>query len=84
MDFGPLRDPLRPHEPDGNNLAPRAGFAWTPGPAPANVVRGGVGMLYSPHLVATVRQSAANPFIPFRTVYNRTEIGRQIKAVIYR
>src|SRR5262245_18733857 len=24
MDFGPLRDPLRPYEPDGNNFGPRA------------------------------------------------------------
>ncbi len=36
-------------------------------------MRGGVGYLYSPHLIATVRQSAANPYIPFRIVYNRTE-----------
>lgn len=84
MDFGPLRDPLRPYEPDGNNLAPRAGFAWTLDQHQRTVVRGGVGMLYSPHLVATVRQSAANPFIPFRTVYNRTEIAsRQIKWPLY-
>ena len=75
MDFGPLRDPLRPYEPDGNNLGPRAGFAWTLDQHQRTVVRGGVGMLYSPHLVATVRQSAANPFIPFRIVYNRTEIA---------
>jgi hypothetical protein len=75
MDFGALRDPLRPYEPDGNNVAPRAGFAWTLDQHQRTVVRGGVGVLYSPHLVATVRQSAANPFIPFRTVYNRTEIA---------
>ena len=84
MDFGALRDPLRPYEPDGNNLAPRAGFAWTVDQHQRTVVRGGVGVLYSPHLVATVRQSAANPFIPFRTVYNRTEIAaRQIKWPLY-
>ena len=84
MDFGALRDPLRPYEPDGNNLAPRAGFAWTVDQHQRTVVRGGVGILYSPHLVATVRQSAANPFIPFRTVYNRTEIAaRQIKWPLY-
>ncbi len=80
----PLRDPLRPYEPDGNNLGPRAGFAWTLDQHQRTVVRGGVGVLYSPHLVATVRQSAANPFIPFRTVYNRTEIAaRQIKWPLY-
>jgi hypothetical protein len=84
MDFGALRDPLRPYEPDGNNFGPRAGFAWTLDEHQRTVVRGGVGVLYSPHLIATVRQSAANPFIPFRTVYNRTEIAtRQIKWPLY-
>jgi len=84
MDFGALRDPFRPYEPDGNNLAPRLGFAWTLDQHQRTVVRGGVGVLYSPHLVATVRQSAANPFIPFRTIYNRTEIAaRQIKWPLY-
>src|SRR5262245_477286 len=84
LDFGALRDPLRPYEPDGNNLAPRMGFAWTVDHSERTVVRGGVGYMYSPPLVATVRQSAANPFIPFRTVYNRTEIAsRGIKWPIY-
>src|SRR6185295_9057597 len=36
------------------------------------------------NLVATVRQSAANPFIPFRITYNRTEIAsRGITWPIY-
>src|SRR5262245_9432620 len=84
MDFGPLRDPFRPYEPDGNNIAPRAGFAWMVDHAERTVVRGGVGFMYSPNLVATVRQSAANPFIPFRIVYNRTEIAsRAITWPIY-
>ncbi len=54
------------------NLGPSAGFAWTLNDAETTVVRGGVGYLYSPNLIATVRQSAANPFIPFRIIYNRT------------
>ena len=84
MDFGALRDPLRPYEPDRNNFGPRAGFAWTVDRSDRTVVRGGVGYMFSPHLVATVRQSAANPFIPFRIVYNRTEIAaRGIKWPIY-
>ena len=44
-------------------------------------MRGGVGYLYSPHLIATVRQSAANPFIPFRIVYNRTEATGEERQV---
>ena len=77
LDFGPLRDPLKPYDPDTFNLGPRAGFAWTLNDAETTVVRGGVGYLYSPHLIATVRQSAANPYIPFRIVYNRTEIAAE-------
>ena len=81
LDFGPLRDPLKPYDPDSFNLGPRAGFAWTLNDAESTVVRGGVGYLYSPNLIATVRQSAANPFIPFRIVYNRTEIDGQEREV---
>ena len=73
MDFGPLRPPDRPFEPDVVNFGPRVGFAWTLDDQSETVVRGGVGYLYSPHLAATVRSSAANPFIPFRTIYNATE-----------
>jgi Carboxypeptidase regulatory-like domain/TonB dependent receptor/TonB-dependent Receptor Plug Domain len=84
LDFGALRDPLRPYEPDGNNFGPRAGFAWTMDERERTVVRGGVGFLFSPHLAATVRHSAANPYIPFRIVYNRTEVAsRNIKWPIY-
>ena len=84
LDFGPLRDPLRPYEPDTVNFGPRAGFAWTANDSETTVVRGGVGFLYSPHLIATVRQSVANPYIPFRIVYNRTEAAsRGVKWPLY-
>jgi hypothetical protein len=84
LDFGPLRDPLEPYNPDSFNIAPRLGFAWTLDEGEKTVVRGGLGYLYSPHLIATVRQSAANPFIPFRIVYNRTEsIARNVKWPAY-
>ena len=84
LDFGALRDPLEPYEPDTFNLGPRLGFAWTLNDAETTVVRGGVGYLYSPHLIATVRQSAANPFIPFRIVYNRTEaLAKGVKWPMY-
>jgi hypothetical protein len=84
LDFGPLRDPLEPYEPDGNNFAPRAGFAWTLNEDESAVVRGGVGFLYSPHLISTLRQGAANPYIPFRIVYNRTEsIAKGVKWPMY-
>jgi hypothetical protein len=84
MDFGPQVDPLRPYEPDAMNFGPRLGFAWTVDADEKTVVRGGLGYLYSPHLIATVRQSAANPYIPFRIVYNKTESAqRNMKWPMY-
>jgi hypothetical protein len=75
LDFGPKTDPLKPYEPDGNNVGPRVGFAWTVGPNDATVVRGGVGYLFSPTLPMTVRQAVNHPTIPYRVVYNRTEVA---------
>jgi hypothetical protein len=84
LDFGPKRDPLRPYEPDGNNVGPRLGFAWTLGANEATVVRGGLGYLYSPTLPMTVRQAVNHPTIPYRVVYNRTEVAaRNIKFPMY-
>lgn len=74
MDFGAVLDPLHPYKPDGwVNLGPRAGFAWSMGDKSDNVVRGGVGVLYSPQMPAVVRQGAAPPLVPFRVSWTRTE-----------
>ena len=73
LDFGAQVDPLHPYKNDGNNIGPRLGFAWTIPHISDTVIRGGSGVLYSPHLPATVRESAANPYVPFRQIYNRTQ-----------
>jgi hypothetical protein len=84
MDFGPKRDPLHPYEPDGNNIGPRVGFAWTLGANEATVVRGGLGYLYSPTLPMTVRQAVNHPTIPYRVVYSRTEsAARNVRWPMY-
>ena len=83
-DFGALRDPFKPYDPDYNNFAPRVGFAWTLDRSGDTVLRGGSGVLFSPHLPATVRQSAANPLVPFRTTWARTDaLARGLKWPMY-
>ncbi len=73
MDFGPIVDPDEYYEPDGVNFGPRLGLAWTLDEKQTTVIRGGVGYLFNPHNSSTVRQGAANPYLPFRVVWNRTE-----------
>jgi outer membrane receptor protein involved in Fe transport len=64
MDFGALRDPLKPYEPDAVNFGPRAGFAWTMDEKSEMVVRGGVGFLFSPHPAC----NCSRRFAPVRTL----------------
>ncbi|MBA2353769.1 MAG: TonB-dependent receptor [Acidobacteria bacterium] len=84
LDFGPPLDPARPYNADRFNVGPRAGFAWTLGDSGETVIRGGIGYLFSPHLPATVRQSVADPYVGFRTIWNRTEVAqRNLKWPFY-
>jgi outer membrane receptor protein involved in Fe transport len=73
LDFGGELDPEHAYEPDAVNFGPRMGFAWTVGGNNENVVRGGVGYLYSPHLTGIVRQITGEPHVSFRGSWNRTE-----------
>ena len=49
------------YEPDRNNLAPRAGFAWTLDREARNVLRGGYGIYYNQGSLATAEGLYFNP-----------------------
>jgi hypothetical protein len=49
------------YEPDRNNVAPRAGFAWTIDEAARTVVRGGYGVYYNQGALATSEGLYFNP-----------------------
>ena len=84
MDFGALRDPHDVVEPDLLNVAPRFGFAWTVDSAGATVVRGGVGIFTTSHLMAQFQNGVAPPMSPVRQGWNATEIAaRGVKWPMY-
>ena len=73
MDFGAPRPLDKPIDDDKVNFAPRAGFAWTVDGAGRTVVRGGVGLFTTGHIMALFQNSVARPFTPIRQGWNRTE-----------
>jgi outer membrane receptor protein involved in Fe transport len=75
MDFGAFRSPDKPYDPDHFNFGPRAGFAWTLNERSQTVVRGGVGVLFSPHLFATLQNLVSDPFGPADVTWNRTDVA---------
>ena len=84
MDFGAQRDQNNVYEPDRINLGPRFGFAWTLDEEGKTVIRGGVGVLYSPQLLALFQNVISDPLVPARVNWNRTEIAaKDIKWPIY-
>ena len=67
-------DPEHPYNNDGwVNLGPRFGFAYRVDNAGKTVLRGGFGVLYSPQMPGMVRQSVANPLVPFRVSWSLDE-----------
>jgi hypothetical protein len=84
MDFGAPRDPHDVVEPDFLNFAPRVGFAWTVDQEGATIVRGGVGIFTTSHLLAQFQNAVAPPFSPVRQGWNATEIAsRGVKWPMY-
>jgi outer membrane receptor protein involved in Fe transport len=74
MDFGAPRPLDKPIDDDKVNFAPRAGFAWTVDRAGTTVVRGGVGIFTTGHIMALFQNAVARPFTPIRQGWNRTEM----------
>jgi outer membrane receptor protein involved in Fe transport len=74
MDFGAPRDLHEVIDADKVNFAPRAGFAWTVDEAGRTVVRGGVGVFTTGHIMALFQNAVARPFSPVRHGWNRTEL----------
>src|SRR5688572_8396791 len=74
MDFGAPRPLDKPIDDDSMNFAPRVGFAWTIDRAGTTVVRGGVGVFTTGHIMALFQNAVARPFTPIRQGWNRTEM----------
>lgn len=74
MDFGAPLDPHKPYTSDWGNVGPRLGFAWTADKKSDFVIRGGVGVLYTPILLALIQNNIADPLIGAATQFNRTDL----------
>jgi hypothetical protein len=74
MDFGTPRPLDKPIDDDKWNFAPRVGFAWTLDSAARTVLRGGVGVFTTGHIMALFQNAVARPFTPVRQGWNRTEL----------
>jgi hypothetical protein len=75
--FGPLRDSDDAVHPDGGlNLAPRIGFAYTPGSNSDTVLRGGLSFMFAPQPADDYVQAVSNsPLIPFRERFSLQDIA---------
>jgi hypothetical protein len=74
LDFGPPRPADSPYDADGVNFGPRFGFAYTLNESGSTVIRGGVGVLFSPHLLAALQNQITNPFVPQNVLWNEVDV----------
>jgi hypothetical protein len=75
--FGPFRDVSNPINSDGGiNLAPRIGFAFNPDGRSKTVLRGGVGVMFTPHMLGAMWPGVGNKVVPFRMTLSKVEAER--------
>src|SRR5690606_9914742 len=68
------RDISNPINSDGGiNLAPRLGFAFNPDGRSKTVLRGGVGVMFTPHMLGAMWPGVGNRVVPFRMTLSKVE-----------
>ena len=72
------------YDPDRNNVAPRAGFAWSVNRERTNVIRGGYGIYYNQGALATSEGLFFNPPYFNLSVFSRRRIRRHPRGPISR
>lgn len=73
--FGPFRDREKPMNADaGLNLQPRIGFSYNPDGRGRTAIRGGFGMMFSPHVLGAFYVSVGSKLVPSRVTFSRQEV----------
>jgi hypothetical protein len=73
--FGPYRDADNPYNSDGGlNLQPRIGFSFNPDGQGKTAIRGGFGVMFSPHVLGLTYVSVGSKLVPSRVTFSRQEI----------
>ena len=85
FDFGPVRNPNNPYNPDGwVNLAPRFGFAYDVTGKSTTTIRGGYGVMFSPVAEGVFSGAVGGKYLPFRTILSRQDgINNHLQFPVY-
>jgi hypothetical protein len=73
MTVGAIRPGDDAYNSDAINLGPRIGFAYNVDGVGKTVVRSGVGVLFSPQMMASLWSGVHSPFAPRRVVFSRQD-----------